>query len=362
MNKQLQFTPDMNFDLEKLPEENRKSLLWWISKYFLEYATGAPATLKYKAQDLKHFLIWFGNFFDHDNIISFSQAAANQYITYLSKETVTQKTPGKEIGAKRWANRSINRKVDHLKGFSNWLFAQVPTPIKHNPMKSIKRLDVPVLNAKRIPKNIMVDLKRAAQELDGTEKRRDESRFKNGRFPLKKTARPKRDFAILELLKGSGLRVGAICNLDLDQLGFRRLERVKEKGLQERNVVISKEAYDRIKTYIEFERNQDVEIWGEAPALFLSIPQTKQRNPDATGRMNSRSIRRIIDKIATKALGEVRKKEIYPHLFRHDVGHRMYEKGGLAATQGQLGHVNTKYSLVYAQKTDEELGDYLDDE
>jgi integrase len=61
-------------------------------------------------------------------------------------------------------------------------------------------------------------------------------------------------------------------------------------------------------------------------------------------------------------LGEVRKKEIYPHLFRHDVGHRMYEKGGLAATQGQLGHVNTKYSLVYAQKTDEELGNYLDDE
>jgi integrase len=103
-------------------------------------------------------------------------------------------------------------------------------------------------------------------------------------------------------LKGSRLRVSAICNLDLDQLDFRRLERVKEKGLQERNVVIFKEAYDRIKTYIEFERISDVEIWGEAPALFLSIPQTKKRNPDATGRMNSRTIRRIIDKIDSKAL------------------------------------------------------------
>jgi hypothetical protein len=161
MDKQLHITPDKIFDFEKLPEENRNSLFWWITKYFLEYAAGAPSTLKYKAQDLKHFLIGFGNFFDHDNIVSFSQAAANQYITYLSKETVTEKTPGKEIGVKRWANRSINRKIDHLKGFSNWIFAQVPTPIKHNPMKSIKRLDVPALNVKRIPKNIMVDLQRA---------------------------------------------------------------------------------------------------------------------------------------------------------------------------------------------------------
>jgi len=66
--------------------------------------------------------------------------------------------------------------------------------------------------------------------------------------------------------------------------------------------------------------------------------------------MNSRTIRRTFNKIASKALGEVRKKEIYPHLFRHDVGHRMPEKGGLAATQEQLGHVNSKYSLVYAKK------------
>lgn len=362
MKNPLQNTPDMKTGIEIQTKENRNSLLWWIAKYFHEYATGNPATLKLKAQDLKHFHCWYFSFKENDEVKDFSRATANQYITHLINEKIEAPHGNKEKGAKRWANRSINRKIDHLKGFTKWLFSQVPTPLVHNPMEKVKRLDVPTLNAKRIDPVVLEALTTTALHLEGTERRKDLNRFKIGRMPLKKTARPLRDYAIFSLLKGSGIRVQALCNLNVDQIKGRRLIKVKEKGSQERDVVISKEAYQSVKHYIETERAEDSTVWEHSKALFLSVAQTKTRNPGATGRMDTSTIRKIIKKIAVKTLGKEGAKEIHPHLFRHHVGHVMEKNGGITAVQKQLGHKNIAYSSVYCQKTDNELERFLDKE
>lgn len=353
----------MNFGDLPIPleAENRTSLLWWIVKYFRDFATGQPITLKFKAQDLKHFFQWYISFKKNDLIANWSKATSNEYVNFLVSEQLPTDRGKKKKGDARWSNRSVNRKIDHLKGFSKWVFSQVPSPLVHNPMDKIKRLDVPVLEAKRIPPDVLEALTTSALHLEGTERSSDLNRYKIESLPLKKTARPARDYAIFALLKGSGLRVQAIANLNADQVKPRRLAKVKEKGSQERSVVISKEAYQAIKNYIGTERKKDSKRWENARALFLSIPQTKSRMGSATGRMDVSSLRRVVKKISARALGQG-STEIYPHLFRHHMGYVMERQGGITAVQRQLGHKNLAYSSIYCQKTDEELEQFLDGE
>ena len=361
----IQNTLDKNFgNLLRLSPavENRTSLLWWIAKYFHDCATGKPITLKFKAQDLKHFFTWYVTFKNDDLIENWSKATTNRYVNFLVSERVpTNGCKGKR-GDSRRSNRSINRKIDHLKVFSKWVFSQVPSPLVHNPTDGIKRLDVPILEAKRISPKVLEALTTSALHLEGTERSKDLNRYKINAPPLRKTARPARDYAIFALLKGSGLRVQAVCNLNADQVGSRRLVGVREKGSQERNVVISREAYQSIKNYLAAERRKDSNEWEGATALFLSIPQTKRRMGGATGRMDASSLRRVIRKISLRALGEEGAKDIHPHLFRHHIGYVMEKKGGITAVQRQLGHRNLLYSSVYCQKTDEELEKLLDEE
>ena len=75
--------------------------------------------------------------------------------------------------------------------------------------------------------------------------------------------------------------------------------------------------------------------------------------------MTTRAMAYIVKKIGVEALGDDAGKAIHPHLFRHHVGYLMNEKGGITAVQKQLGHRNLAYSAVYAQRTDDELAEYL---
>lgn len=228
-------------------------------------------------------------------------------------------------------------------------------------MQGLKRLDVPLLQAKRISERDMLRLETAARNLVGTETKRDRKRTALGQPELRKSARPFRDYAIFALLRGSGLRVAALCALTLDQLKGRRLVKVKEKGSQERDVVISADAAEALRHYIETERVRDAEAWNGSRSLFLSVPlEARKRNDGLHGRMNVRTLRHVIAKIARKALGDEGAR-IHPHLFRHHMGFLMNEKGGITAVQKQLAHRNIAYSAVYCQRTEEELERYLDE-
>lgn len=229
-------------------------------------------------------------------------------------------------------------------------------------MQGIKRLDVPLLQAKRISERDMLRLETAARNLIGTETKRDRRRTELGQPELRKHARPFRDYAIFALLRGSGLRVNALCHLTLDQLQGRRLVKVKEKGSQERDVVISLDAAEALQHYLQTERILDAEAWNGSRSLFLAVPtEARKRNDSLHGRMNVRTLRHVIAKIAQKALGDEGAARIHPHLFRHHMGFLMNEKGGITAVQKQLAHRNIAYSAVYCQRTDEELEGYLDE-
>lgn len=341
----------------------RGSLAWWIVSYLTTFATGAPATLRYKKEDLELFHSWFVWAFGSDEVSKWNRASSNAFVQTIAKEKVRASGRGKKAGEPRWSARSLNRKIDHLRTFAKWIAAQVPTPVAGgNPMHGLKRFDVPILQAKRLTEKELIRLETAARGLGGTRIRRDKARTELGTMDVRADARPARDLAIYKMLIGTGLRVGAVSKLDVGQISGRRLLRVKEKGSQEREVVMSAEAAEAVAHYVRTERPKDAETYGEgASPLFLAVPhQAVKRNPDADGRMSPRTIFGVVRRLAEDALGESESKRIHPHLFRHHVGHLMNEKGGITAVQKQLAHKNIAYSAVYAQRTDEELERILD--
>lgn len=343
--------------------DDRRSLRWWMTEYLTTYATGTPETIRYKGEDLGLFYSWYVWAFGTDDVAKWNRASSNAFVQTIARETAGKGARGKKPGEPRWSARSLNRKIDHLRTFAKWVAAQVPPLVAGgNPMQGVKRFDVPVLQAKRLTDREVIRLETAARGLAGTRIKRDRKRTDLGVMEVRADARPARDLAIYKLLIGTGLRVGAVSNLDASQFSGRKLVRVKEKGSQEREVVMSAEAAEAVAHYLRTERGADAESFGgDPPPLFLTVPhQARKRNPDSDGRMSPRSVFGVVRRLAEDALGESEGKRIHPHLFRHHVGYLMNEKGGITAVQKQLAHRNIAYSAVYAQRTDEELERILD--
>lgn len=355
----------------------RDTLRWWIEQYLTTYATGTVSTLRAKQADLGHFLRFCQWVFSDATpgavtdtntvepvVYRWNRATSNAYLLYLDRERMDKPHSRKQLGDPRWSASAKNRKIDHLRTFAKWLYGQTPKIIPEDPMRGIQRYDTPPLKAKRIDERTLARLNIEAQDLAVKRIRRDKSRVSIGDRVLRKDARPKRDFALYQLLLGSGLRINAVANLDIEQCRLeghiKKLVAVKEKGRQEREVVISNDAADAIRDYIKSERETDAGDWNGSRALFLSVPErARQRNDTLHGRMTTRALAYIIKKLGINALGETAGKAIHPHLFRHHVGYLMNERGGITATQKQLAHRNLTYSAVYAQRTDEEQAGYL---
>lgn len=354
--------------------DERDTLRWWMEQYLTTYPTGTLSTLRAKKADLEHFLQFcqwvFG---EHDTtaldtvvplVYRWNRATSNAYLLYLDRERMNKPHSRKQLGDPRWSASAKNRKIDHLRTFAKWLYGQTPKVIAENPMQGIQRYDAPTLKAKRIDDRTLAKLNIEAQDLAVKRIRRDKSRISIDNRILRKDARPKRDFALYQLLLGSGLRIAAVANLSVEQCRLeghiKKLVNVKEKGHQEREVIISNDAAAAIRDYVMNEREQDANDWNGSRALFLSVPErAKQKNDALHGRMTTRALAYIIKKLGINALGEVAGKAIHPHLFRHHVGYLMNERGGITATQKQLAHRNLTYSAVYAQRTDEQQAAYL---
>ncbi len=153
-----------------------------------------------------------------------------------------------------------------------------------------------------------------------------------------------RDLAIMELLYSTGMRVGELLALDLNDLDITNaIVKVRGKGRKERIIPVGKTAIDAIKRYLEV--RQELASDKHSPALFLS--ERGNRLP------GSASVRRRIEKYA-KTAGI--KKKITPHTLRHTFATHMLNAGAdLRSVQEMLGHVNLSTTQIYTHLTAERL-------
>lgn len=155
-----------------------------------------------------------------------------------------------------------------------------------------------------------------------------------------------RDRAVLELLYATGIRVGELVGINLEDFSLaERSVRVRGKGKKERIVPFGRKAEERLREYLRA-RGELLRKRVGVNALFLNYQG---------GRISVRSIERMVEK--SIRLTAVRRK-ISPHSIRHSFASHLLSRGAdLRVIQELLGHE----SLATTQKyTHLDLGHLID--
>jgi integrase/recombinase XerC len=153
-----------------------------------------------------------------------------------------------------------------------------------------------------------------------------------------------RDVAILELLYATGIRVGELCGLDVDDIDReRRVVRVFGKGRKERSVPFGRPAEKALFRWLQDGRPR-LTVSGSGPALFLG----------ARGR---RVDQRVVRAMVHDRLGEVPgAPDLGPHGIRHTAATHLLEGGAdLRTVQELLGHASLATTQIYTHITNDRL-------
>ena len=150
-----------------------------------------------------------------------------------------------------------------------------------------------------------------------------------------------RDFAIMSLFLGTGIRISELVGLDVNDIDFKQNAfTITRKGGSRVILYFSDEVKEPLQNYIE-ERNAKANP--KETALFLSM-QNK--------RITTRAVEKLVKKYCN---GTIPLKRITPHKLRSTYGTNLYrETGDIYVVASVLGHkdVNTT-KKYYAQISDE---------
>jgi integrase/recombinase XerC len=153
-----------------------------------------------------------------------------------------------------------------------------------------------------------------------------------------------RDVAMLELLYATGMRVGELCGLDVDDLDRgRNVVRVFGKGRKERTVPFGQPAAAALDAWLVHGRPQLVRP-GAGPALFLGA---------RGGRIDQRAVRTLVHRRLSDVPGA---PDLGPHGLRHTAATHLLEGGAdLRSVQELLGHASLATTQRYTHVTTDRL-------
>lgn len=142
----------------------------------------------------------------------------------------------------------------------------------------------------------------------------------------------KRDLAMVDLLYSTGIRVGELVRLNVDDISFEERECVVfGKGDKERKVYFDAKAKLHLQDYLK-ERNDD------NPALFVTLDAPHQRLKISGVEIRIRRLGRSINA-----------EKIHPHKFRRTMATRAIDKGmPIEQVQKILGHSQIDTTMQYA--------------
>ena len=331
-----------------VPEGDQDTLYFWLKNYLEHAVTTAESSRKVQVRDLLLF-IRFAEKEGAPMRPMWTPRLSRAFIDFL-------RTTLRSGGQRYWADRTINRILAHVKTFAKWIHKLAPFPLG-NPMGNIRLIGV----------GENLDIERAFSDgerrrlLDAADllpsvwgKSRDRRRNKNTEpvaRPRRKYARPWRNRAMMYTLIETGMRRGALVNINVSDIDWdRHLIITVEKGGYSHSYSISDQGLKAIQDYLTNER--EVNKGAGLTALFL--PASTIRN--SSGRLTPLVVNQVWNEVCT--LAQVSGKT--PHSARHAMGKHIIEKtGNIAAVQRQLGHRNVAYSVQYARVSNKELRDVL---
>ncbi|MEZ5344893.1 MAG: tyrosine recombinase XerC [Pyrinomonadaceae bacterium] len=159
----------------------------------------------------------------------------------------------------------------------------------------------------------------------------------------------KRDRAILELIYGTGMRVGELVKINIRDIDFKeKLVRVTGKRNKQRILPFGEPALQSLMYYLN-----------EARPVFLNNCPPAERDENVVfvnyqgTRLTTRSVGRMVDKYI-KQCSDI--KDISPHSLRHSFATHLLDQGAdLRDIQELLGHARLSTTQIYTQVSMEKL-------
>ena len=238
-----------------------------------------------------------------------------KYMNSIKRKEVDGKIieVGDEIRAARWS--SLNAFFSFLK--SNKY-------IEDNPMESTKR---PRAKVEHIVTYLTEEEINALLE-----------KVKNEASPMFMN----RDLCIIYIGVTTGLRVSAICNINMTDIDFNENRiKVVEKGNKTRYIRFGEKTKEQIKNCIEDRKKYFADV--DTDALFVS-------------RNGNRISTSMVGVLISKYTEGITNKHITPHKLRASCATNLYQKtGDLLLTSKILGHENIQTTRRYAAVADESM-------
>jgi len=271
--------------------------------------------------------------FSDAKIALISQSDLEAYVEYL---TIYYKNSDSEDAApvKPIHNHElgITRKLSCLRSFFEYLFKS-----KRIPANVATLVPLPKLHDKPILKMEMNEIqKMLAIALTGDNMTPGQQRFQKITMA--------RDYAMLSLFLGTGIRVSECVGINLDDIDFEQNAfLVTRKGGNQVMLYFPDEVVAALKDYLDI-RAETEPLLGHENALFLSL----QRK-----RITQRAVQNMVKKYALQAAPL--KKKLSPHKLRSTYATNLYhETGDIYLVADALGHANVNTTKKHYAAMSEE--------
>jgi integrase/recombinase XerC len=245
---------------------------------------------------------------------------------------------------RRRSPATLGRKLASVRSFFRWLIRE--GVIRDDPTAG---LPMPKLE-KRLPRPLSVDDCEQLMTCDSPRTRRPTPQ--GGDRERRSIWMKLRDRALVELLYGSGIRIGELTALDVRDLELRAREvRVMGKGGKERIVPIPAAAREALAEWLEVRRHAGV----LSEPLFISLRVRREEKPR---RLAAREARRILQE---RGIGANLDPHVHPHRLRHSYATHLLDMGAdLREIQELLGHASLSTTQKYTAVSIEHLRDAYD--
>ena len=245
---------------------------------------------------------------------------------------------------RRRSPATMGRKLASVRCFFRWLVREgvrADDPTAGLPMPKLE---------KRLPRPLSID--DCEQLITRDDRPVNQSAPEGGDRARRHAWMTLRDRALVELLYGTGIRIGELVALDVRDLELRAQEiRVMGKGGKERVVPIPEQARLALSAWLDVRRHPGL----MSEPLFISLRARREEQPR---RLAAREARRILRERGLRAdLGE----HVHPHRLRHSYATHLLDMGAdLREIQELLGHASLSTTQKYTAVSVEHLRDVYD--
>lgn len=287
---------------------------WDVDVFLSSLSAAAENTIAAYRRDLTDFVSWAS---DHgvEAPRQVDRRVLRRYLVDVADRPSSPRTVARRVSALRryfaWCTRSGKLSVD-------------PASALRAPR-----------GASRLPRVLSQDS--LSQMLDGRPDEVGGSQASDESFA---EARHLRDRAVVEILYGSGLRVGELTNLQRGDLDLDSgVATVWGKGAKQRRVPMSEPSVAAMREWLERGRSEFVRSDSTEGQVFLN----QRGNP-----LTPRDVRRILDRLSPDPT--------HPHALRHTFAtHLLDGDADLRAVQELLGHEDLATTQIYTHVSRERL-------